>query len=157
SREAGIDLLLVLDTSDSMRALDAEIGDRARTRFELAREVVARFALHRVASGDRVGLIVFGETAFTYCPLTSDGRLLRAALERVEPDMAGAATALGDALALAVKRLHGAGPAESGQLVVLLTDGRSNADHVPPEVAAGLAAQLGIRVHTVGIGGEGEV
>ncbi len=116
-----------------------------------------------MASGDRVGLVVFGNTAFTHCPLTSDGRLLRAALERVEPGMAGEATALGDALALAVKRLHvlaGGGSAEGpapGQLVVLLTDGRSNADSVPPDVAAALAAQLGIRVHTVGIGGEGEV
>jgi Ca-activated chloride channel family protein len=113
-----------------------------------------------VASGDRVGLVVFGTTAFTHCPLTSDGRLLRAALERTEPGMAGEATALGDALALAVKRLHRAsapGTAAAGRLVVLLTDGRSNADHVPPAVAAALAGQLGIRVHTVGIGGEGEV
>jgi len=160
SREEGIDLLLVLDTSDSMRALDAELGAAPRTRLELAREVVARFALHRVASGDRVGLVVFGTTAFTHCPLTSDGRLLRAALERTAPGMAGEATALGDALALAVKRLHGAAAPDApapGRLVVLLTDGRSNADHVPPAVAAALAAQLGIRVHTVGIGGEGEV
>lgn len=162
SREQGIDLLLVLDTSDSMRALDAEAVAGPRTRLELAREVVARFALHRVASGDRVGLVVFGTTAFTHCPLTSDGRLLRAALERTEPGMAGEATALGDALALALKRLHGVAPIgrearSPGRLVVLLTDGRSNADHVPPAVAAALAAQLGIRVHTVGIGGEGEV
>lgn len=159
SREQGIDLLLVLDTSDSMRALDTEIGASTRTRLALAREVVARFALHRVASGDRVGLVVFGNTAFTHCPLTSDGRLLRAALERVEAGMAGEATALGDALALAVKRLHAVG-AQNGakhQLVVLLTDGRSNADSVPPDVAAALARQLGIRVHTVGIGGIGEV
>lgn len=157
SREQGIDLLLALDTSDSMRALDAEVGEEPRTRLELAREVVARFALHRVASGDRVGLVVFGTTAFTHCPLTSDGRLLRAALERTEPGMAGEATALGDALALAVKRLHGSAAPDTGRLVVLLTDGRSNADHVPPAIAASLAAQLGIRVHTVGIGGEGEV
>jgi Ca-activated chloride channel family protein len=160
SREEGLDLLLVLDTSDSMRALDAEAGESPRTRLELAREVVARFALHRVASGDRVGLVVFGTTAFTHCPLTSDGRLLRAALDRTAPGMAGEATALGDALALAVKRLHGAAGADAptaGRLIVLLTDGRSNADNVPPGVAATLAAQLGIRVHTVGIGGEGEV
>jgi Ca-activated chloride channel family protein len=159
SREQGLDLLLVLDTSDSMRALDAAIGANTRTRLELAREVVARFALHRVASGDRVGLVVFGNTAFTLCPLTSDGRLLRAALERVEAGMAGGSTALGDALALAVKRLHAVSKdgGAARPLVVLLTDGRSNADSVPPDVAAALAAQLGIRVHTVGIGGEGEV
>jgi Ca-activated chloride channel family protein len=159
SRSEGLDLLLVLDTSDSMRALDADLGEQPRTRLELAREVVARFALHRVAGGDRVGLVVFGDTAYTHCPLTSDGRLLRAALERVEPGMAGTATALGDALALAVKRLHAARAQNPAlrPLVVLLTDGRSNADSVPPDVATALAAQLGIRVHTVGIGGTGEV
>jgi Ca-activated chloride channel homolog len=157
THEQGIDLMLVLDTSESMRALDAELGASPHTRLELAREVVARFALHRVASGDRVGLIVFGDSAFTQCPLTSDGRLLRAALERVEAGMAGQATALGDALAIALKRLHGLRETGAGQLVVLLTDGRSNADNVPTDVAAALAASLGIRVHTVGIGGAGEV
>jgi Ca-activated chloride channel family protein len=154
-QEEGLDLLLVLDGSGSMRALDAEVAGSPRTRLELAREVVARFALHRVALGDRVGLVVFGDAAFTLCPLTSDGRLLRAALDRVEAGMAGEATALGDALTLALKRL-GAGP-RAGQLVVLLTDGRSNAGAVPPDLAARLAAELGVRVHTVGIGGEGEV
>src|SRR5690606_4942916 len=64
----GLDLVLVLDASDSMRALDAEIGGAWRTRFELAREVVARFARERAGEGDRVGLVVFGETAFTLCP-----------------------------------------------------------------------------------------
>src|SRR5690606_10198510 len=72
----GLDLVLVLDASDSMRALDAELAGEWRTRFELAREVVARFARERAAEGDRVGLVVFGETAFTLCPLTSDGALL---------------------------------------------------------------------------------
>ena len=165
-REAGLDVLLVLDLSGSMRALDAELAGGPRTRLELAREVVARFALHRVAQGDRVGLVVFGDAAFTLCPLTADGRLLAAALARVEAGMAGEATALGDALALALRRLGAgpedvragaAGPVRAGQLVVLLTDGRSNAGAVPTDVAARLAAQVGVRVHTVGIGGEGEV
>jgi Ca-activated chloride channel family protein len=148
----GIDLMLVLDTSLSMRARDAEVDGDWRTRLELAREVVRRFALERVAEGDRVGLVVFGEGAFTQCPLTRDGRLLAAALGRVEAGMAGEATALGDALALAVKRtLSDAG------VIVLLTDGRSNAGSVPVDVAAGLAASAGVRVHTVGIGSEGEV
>jgi Ca-activated chloride channel family protein len=166
--EEGLDLVLVLDGSGSMRALDALVEGTPRTRLELAREVVARFANHRVAQGDRVALVVFGEHAFTLCPLTRDGRLLAAALDRVEAGMAGEATALGDALALGVERLvapHGGADPEAlatgarrlGQVVVLLTDGRSNAGSVPPEVASQLAAQLGVRVHTVGIGGEGEV
>lgn len=175
ARHDGLDLVLVVDSSGSMRALDA-VGERGpQTRLDLAREVVSRFALDRVAEGDRVGLVVFGDSAFTQCPLTSDGNLLAAALARVEAGVAGEATALGDALALAVKRVAGgeeeAGaehahpnqPAEegvrptAGRLVVLLTDGRSNAGSVPSDVAAALAAFHRIRVHTVGIGSRGEV
>jgi Ca-activated chloride channel family protein len=115
-----------------------------------------------------VGLVVFGDSAFTLCPLASDGALVAAALDRVSAGMAGDATALGDALALAVKRVAprepggevsgdaGAGP-QAGRLVVLLTDGRANAGSVPVEVAAALAAAMQTRVHTVGIGGTGEV
>ncbi len=160
--EVGLDVILVLDTSGSMRALDAEIDGEWRTRLDLARQVVRRFALERIAEGDRVGLVVFGETAFTQCPLTRDGRLLARALERVDAGMAGEATALGDALTLAVKRAvpatEGAVPApRDGRVVVLLTDGRSNAGAVPADVAAGVARARGVRVHTVGIGSEGEV
>ncbi len=151
----GLDLVLVVDASGSMRALDVEIGGRPRTRLDLAREVVARFALQRASEGDRVGLVVFGETTFTQCPLTSDGRLLVASLERVEAGVAGEATALGDALALAVKRASGAHGSSLGRVVVLLSDGRNNAGALAPDVAAQIAAAAGVRVHTVAIGTEG--
>jgi Ca-activated chloride channel family protein len=159
----GLDLVLVLDASDSMRALDTQVEGEWRTRFELARSVVARFARERAADGDRIGLVVFGETAFTLSPLSSDGALLEAALTRAEAGMAGGATALGDALALSVKRVapeEDARPSDApaaGRLVVLLTDGRSNAGAVPPAVAAALASARGVRVHTVGIGSTGDV
>ena len=157
--------MLVVDASGSMRALDAQTEGAWRTRLELAREVVERFAAHRVADGDRVALVVFGDRAFTQCPLTGDDALLAAALGRVEAGMAGEATALGDALALAVKRVGGDTHLEPGQgrepragrAVVLLTDGRSNAGAIPTEVATALAMERGVRVHTVGIGSEGEV
>ncbi|HME71028.1 MAG TPA: VWA domain-containing protein [Myxococcota bacterium] len=162
----GLDLVLVVDTSGSMRALDAAIDGDTRTRLDLAREVVARFARTRVADGDRVALVVFGETAFTQCPLTSDARLLEAAALQVKAGMAGEATALGDALALAVKRAmppNDAGPTDplrkpvAGRVVVLLTDGRQNAGSLPTDVAAALARAAGVRVHAVGIGSEGAV
>jgi Ca-activated chloride channel family protein len=163
----GLDLLLVVDASGSMRALDAEVGGERRRRFDLAREAVSRFAVHRAAEGDRVGVVVFGDSAFTLCPLTRDGELLAAALSRLEAGMAGEATALGDALALAVKRVRRGAqstpqrprPASplAGRVVVLLTDGRANAGAVPVDVAGALARTTGTRVHTVGIGGEGEV
>ena len=160
----GLDLVLALDASASMRALDVSAAGESRTRLELAREAVARFAHRRAAGGDRVGLVVFGEHAFTQVPLTRDGHLLEAALERVEAGMAGEATALGDALTLAVKRaLAGAGEPgaagapQEGRLVVLLTDGRSNAGEIPVDVAAEVARSHAVRVHTVGIGTRGEV
>jgi Ca-activated chloride channel family protein len=160
----GLDLILVLDTSASMRALDtsADPGpgevqiseDDTQTRLDLAKRIVARFATQRVAEGDRVGLVVFGSHAFTQCPLTSDGSLLASALRRVDVGIAGEATALGDALALAVKRAPKSDTG-LGRVIVLLTDGRSNAGRVPVEVATQLAAGERLRVHTVGIGTEG--
>jgi Ca-activated chloride channel family protein len=156
----GLDLVLVLDASGSMRALDTEGEDRSRTRLALAREAVARFAERRAAEGDRVALVVFGESAFTQCPLTSDGALLAAALARVEAGMAGEATALGDALALAVKRALGpaaqARAPVAGKVAVLLTDGRHNAGALSVETATALAADAGLRVHAVAIGTAGE-
>ncbi len=168
----GLDLVLALDASASMRALDVSQEGETRTRFALAGEVVARFAEKRAAEGDRVALVLFGERAFTQVPLTRDGAMLAAALRRVEPGIAGEATALGDAMVLATRRAlggtlgaqpdpaasgSGSGPRRAGRLVVLLTDGRSNAGEVPVDVAAEVAAGAGVRVHTVGIGGTGEV
>lgn len=173
----GLDITLVMDASGSMRALDTQVDGEWKTRLDLARRVVARFAEERAAEGDRVALVVFGDSAFTQCPLTSDGAILAAALSRVTAGMAGEATALGQALGLAVKRALGGeraasavpdapaaavpeelarrGPA-AGRLVVLLTDGRHNAGAVSVDVATRLAASAGVRVHTVAIGSEGE-
>jgi Ca-activated chloride channel family protein len=171
----GLDLILVLDSSASMRALDVQLEAFTRTRLELAKQVVARFAAHRVEVGDRVGLVVFGERAFTQCPLTSDGGLLAASLKSVQVGVAGEATALGDALALAVKRVapgaamlgeagsdqrasgqRASSQRSNGHVIVLLTDGRSNSGGVPVSVAAELARAAAIRVHTVGIGTGGD-
>ena len=151
----GLDLVLVIDASGSMRALDADVAGERRSRLALAREVVARFARQRAAEGDRVALVVFGETAFTLCPLTSDGRLLSAALARVEAGVAGEATAVGEALALAVKRVAGSQPT-AGRVAVLLTDGRHNAGAISVEAATALAGGDRVRVHTVAIGSSGQ-
>jgi Ca-activated chloride channel family protein len=167
----GLDILLALDTSGSMNALDAqtaavksapsaadpELAANAgtRTRLDLAIEAVRRFARTRVAEGDRVGLVVFGDHAFTQCPLTSDGRVLDAALAEVRAEMAGRRTALGDGLALAVKRLDAAERmGDAGRVAVLLTDGRSTAGEIPVGIATDLARVHGVRVHTVGIGSD---
>lgn len=155
----GLDLVLAVDASGSMRAADTEVAGEWRPRLELARQAVGRFARQRAEVGDRVALVVFGESAFTQCPLTSDGRLLASALERVEAGVAGEATALGDALALAVRRALGAGQGGSGaplagRLVVMLTDGRSNTGSLSVELATAIAEGEGVRVHTVAVGSQ---
>jgi Ca-activated chloride channel family protein len=161
----GLDVVLAVDASASMRALDVSHEGETRTRLALAREAVARFAARRTAAGDRVALVIFGETAFTQVPLTRDGSMLHAALARLEPGVAGEATALGDALALSVRRALAGAPAEpepaagpgEGRVVVLLSDGRSNAGGVPVDVAIALARRAGVRVHGVAIGTRGDV
>jgi Ca-activated chloride channel family protein len=151
----GLDLILVLDTSESMGEGDARLGagsaSASTSRLRLARRAVTRFASRRVGEGDRVGLVVFGDHAFTAAPLTNDGRLLRHALGHVTVGMAGKETALGDALALAVKRASAVENSPQ-RVIVLLTDGRSNAGSVPVPIASELARATGVRVHTVGIG-----
>jgi Ca-activated chloride channel family protein len=145
----GIDILLVLDTSGSMEAEDYRLGGRDASRLEVAKETIARFVESR--PDDRLGLVVFGEEAFTQVPLTTDHDALVRFLRMVRIGMAGQrATAVGDALAVASKRLMDL-EAES-RIVILLTDGRSNAGQVDPRQAAEAAKALGVRVYTIGVG-----
>ncbi len=152
----GIDLLIALDASGSMNALDATLEGRRVTRLELARAVVADFVRQR--DGDRIGLVVFGAHAFTQSPLTVDRRLLLDAIERVRVGVAGDATALGEAIGLAVRRLRVPGaPGDTRRVLLLLTDGRHNAGTLGPETAAQIARLAGVRIHAVGIGTTGSV
>ena len=148
----GIDILLVLDTSGSMEATDYTINGREATRLAAAKEVIARFVEGR--PDDRIGLVVFGEEAFTQVPLTSDQRAMGLFLTQVDIGMAGQrATAIGDAIAVAGKRLKDLDA--PSKVAILLTDGRSNAGQVDPLIAAEAARALGIKIYTIGIGGTG--
>ncbi len=152
----GVDLVIALDASGSMQALDARLEGRRVTRLELARRVVADFV--RARDGDRIGLVVFGEHAFTQCPLTVDHRLVLDALERVEFGVAGDATAIGEAIGLSTRRLRVSGaPKDARRVLVLVTDGRHNAGSLAPETAAQVAALEGVRIHAIGIGTQGNV
>lgn len=145
----GIDILLVLDTSGSMEAEDYRLGGRDASRLEVAKEVIATFVEGR--PNDRVGLVVFGEEAFTQVPLTTDHDALVAFLRLVRLGMAGQrATAIGDAIAVAGKRLSELDA--PSKVVILLTDGRSNAGQVAPLQAAEAAKALGVKVYTIGVG-----
>ena len=154
-RTEGIDIVLVLDTSGSMQALDLDADrpiSRRRNRLEVAQEVVEEFVQGR--TNDQVGLVVFGSEAFTQCPLTLDHGILATFLEGIEIGMAGDATAIGSALGTAVKRLRDS-QADS-KVIILLTDGRSNAGALSPQKAAEIAATFGIKVYTIGAGTRGK-
>jgi Ca-activated chloride channel family protein len=154
-RTEGIDIVLVLDTSGSMQALDLDADrpiSRRRNRLEVAKEVVEEFVQGR--TNDQVGLVVFGSEAFTQCPLTLDHGILATFLEGIEIGMAGDATAIGSALGTAVKRLRDS-QADS-KVIILLTDGRSNAGALSPQKAAEIAETFGIKVYTIGAGTRGK-
>ncbi len=152
----GIDIVLVVDTSGSMRALDLDAHERSlsrrRNRLEVAKGVVETFIAAR--PNDRIGLVVFGEEAFTQCPLTLDHGVAVTFLEQLEIGMAGDATALGSAVGVAARRLKDS-DAES-KVAILLTDGRSNAGALSPLRAAEAASALGIRLYTIGVGARGQ-
>lgn len=147
----GIDIVLVLDTSASMQALDLD-ADRTiakrRNRLEVARAVVDEFVKRRV--NDQIGLVVFGSEAFTQCPLTLDHGVLATFLDRVEIGMAGDGTAIGSAIGTAVKRLKDS--AAKSKVIVLLTDGRNNAGNLTPAKAAEIAASFDVKIYAIGAG-----
>jgi Ca-activated chloride channel family protein len=150
----GHDLMLAVDLSGSMEALDFTDGDRHRvSRHQVIERAVSDFVAHR--SGDRVGLVLFGSNAYLQIPLTYDIASVGKFVDNTRVGEAGDATAIGDAIGLAVKNLRDR-PANS-RAIILLTDGGDNASTVPPLEAAKLAAQYGIKIFTIGVGSDGPV
>lgn len=149
--QVGRDLMLVLDLSGSMSEPDMELGGRIVDRLTAAKAVLSDFLERR--AGDRVGLIVFGRRAYVLAPLTLDRASVREHLLDSTAGLAGQETAIGDAVALAVKRLRDQ-PREH-RVAILLTDGVSTAGVLTPDKAAELARDEGVRVHTIAFGGEG--
>ena len=144
----GVDIVLVLDLSDTMRSED--MG--GRMRVEAAKDVIARFVRGR--THDRIGLVVFAEKAYTQCPLTTDYGLLERLVSQLDVGTIKAdATAIGNGLAIAVNRLKDS-PARS-KVIVLLTDGQNNAGSIDPDTAAELAKSLAIKIYTVGVASKG--
>ena len=152
--QTGRDLLLAVDLSGSMGTEDMRLGGYAVDRLSAVKAVLGDFLDRRV--GDRVGLLLFGERAYAVMPLTPDREAVRQQLNDSEVGLAGRDTAIGDAIALTVKRLiQNAGSGQGQRVLILLTDGVNNAGAVSPDNAAQLAADAKVRVHTIGFGGEG--
>ncbi len=142
-------IILAIDTSESMRALDMSRHQRGSvTRLEVALESCAAFIRRR--EGDRIGLIAFGGRAVTQCPLTADHDLALWLLGEIRVEMLGKRTAIGDAIALAAGRIG-----EGGGAVVLLSDGANTAGRAGPAQAARAARSRGVTVHTIAVGAGG--
>ncbi|MBD3615870.1 MAG: VWA domain-containing protein [Gracilimonas sp.] len=142
----GIDIVLVLDMSTSMRAEDLKPN-----RFEAAREVAKNFVDKRTT--DRIGLVTFAMKSFTVVPPTLDYRLLKNLVDDLEMGVIEDGTAIGMGIATAVNRLKES-PAES-KVIILLTDGQNNAGEIDPVTAADLALTYDIKIYTIGAGTRG--
>ncbi len=149
--QAGRDMMLAVDLSGSMSEEDMQLGDNVVDRLTAAKAVLADFLDRR--AGDRVGLLVFGQRAYTLTPLTLDRDSVRDQLRESVIGLAGRETAIGDAIGLAVKRLR-TQPAQQ-RVLILLTDGVNTAGALTPLKAAELAKNDGVRVYTIAFGGEG--
>ncbi len=149
----GIDIILCLDTSGSMKGIDFQLNGRPADRLSVVKKVAADFIKGR--RSDRIGMVIFGREAVTICPLTFDHSTSLRFLDHIQVGMAGDMTAMGSALALSVKRLSDS-PAGS-HVIVLLTDGMSNAGHISPQKATAISRALGIKVYTIGVGTSGIV
>ena len=149
---SGRNLMLAVDLSGSMDAKDFELGGRRVDRLTATKAVASDFIARR--EGDRIGLILFGERAYLQVPLTLDRETVRVLLLEAFIGLAGEKTAIGDAITLAVKRIHDQGSAAGEQVLILLTDGANTAGEIDPLKAAELAAQIGLRIYTIGIGAE---
>ena len=149
---AGRNLMLAVDLSGSMDQKDFELAGRKVDRLTATKAVASDFITRR--EGDRIGLILFGERAYLQVPLTFDRETVKVLLLEAEIGLAGEKTAIGDAITLAVRRVHERGEDAGDQVLVLLTDGANTAGEVPPLKAAELAQQLGLRIYTIGIGAE---
>ena len=151
--QAGRDLMLAVDLSGSMGEEDMQLGGNIVDRLTAAKAVIADFLDRR--AGDRVGLLVFGQRAYTLTPMTLDRDSVRQQLADSVIGLAGRETAIGDAIGLAVKRLRT--QSSDQRVLILLTDGVNTAGVLDPRKAAELAKNERVRVHTIAFGGEGGV
>jgi len=148
----GIDIVLGLDVSGSMQALDFLIDDQRVNRIQVVKSVVAKFIEER--PNDRIGLIAFAAAPYLVSPLTLDHDWLQQNLERVSTALAGDdGTAIGSAIAASVNRLRTTNA--KSKVLILLTDGMNNTGKISPIAAAEAAKAMGVKIYTIGVGVRG--
>jgi Ca-activated chloride channel homolog len=144
----GIDIILAMDISGSMKA-----ADFSPNRLEVAKKLGSEFVDMR--SGDRIGLVVYAREALIQAPLTLDHELVKEQLESLEFDLLPDGTAIGMGITYADFLLSNS--SSKTKIIVLLTDGRNNAGNIDPETAAKSALAAGVKIYAIGIGKRGEV
>ena len=147
SSTEGIDIVLAIDISGSMLARDFKPD-----RITAAKEVAGSFIADRF--GDRIGLVAFAGEAFTQSPLTTDQGTLQTMLGRIRSGVIEDGTAIGNGLATAINRLRESD--SKSKVIILLTDGVNNRGEMAPLMAADIAADMGIKVYTIGVGTRGK-
>ncbi|QYK02691.1 vWA domain-containing protein [Shewanella psychrotolerans] len=146
----GRDLMLAVDLSGSMQIEDMVLNDKPIDRFTMVQHVMSDFIERR--KGDKLGLILFADHAYLQAPLTQDRRSVAQFLSEAQIGLVGKQTAIGEAIALGVKRFDKA--EESNRVLILLTDGSNNSGSISPEQAAAIAAKRGITIYTIGVGAD---
>ncbi len=147
----GVDIILTLDVSGSMRAEDFTVEGKRRNRLHVVKDVVKDFI--KACESDRIGMVVFAAYAYLQCPLTLDYGVLLQLLDKVRLGMIDAdSTAIGSAIAASVNRLRTS--KAKNKVVILLTDGRNNTGRIDPLTAAKAAVPFGIKIHTIGAGSD---
>ncbi|CCQ12472.1 BatA (Bacteroides aerotolerance operon) [Pseudoalteromonas luteoviolacea B = ATCC 29581] len=147
----GRDIMLAVDLSYSMTEEDMAYQGGYVDRLSVVKVVLSEFIEKR--QGDRLGLILFGDTAFLQTPLTRDLNTVSQMLSESQIGLVGKATAIGDAIGLAVKRFEQ--KEKSNRILILLTDGQNTSGNLQPDEALVLARDAGIKVYTVGVGSDG--
>ncbi len=147
--QSGRDLMLAVDLSGSMQIKDFKIKGKLTDRLTAVKVIASDFIDRRI--GDRIGLILFGSQAYLQTPLTFDRSTVKQLLMETAVGLAGTETAMGDAIGLATKQLRST-PQES-RVLILITDGNSNAGELTPAKAAELAEHENLKIHTIAIGG----
>jgi Ca-activated chloride channel family protein len=148
---SGINIILAIDLSQSMAALDFKQDGDIINRLDAVKSVVREFIKHR--DGDRIGMVVFGSAAYTQLPLTRDYNTITTMLERLQIGAAGRSTAIGDAIGISLKRLSDI--KSKSNIIILLTDGRSNSGEFEPRTTAAIAKEKGVKIYTIGVGSRG--
>ncbi|MEI6895230.1 MAG: VWA domain-containing protein [Colwellia sp.] len=146
----GREMMIAVDLSGSMEIEDMNLNGRHVNRLQMLKVVLGDFIERRVS--DRLGLILFGDDAYMQTPMTFDRKTVKQMLDESELNLVGRKTAIGDAIALAVKRFDT--KKDSNKVLLLLTDGQNTAGKITPEQALELAVAKGITIYTVGIGAD---